>query len=226
MSRYSDHSDDDSPEAVLSFGRWQNNARRTLKSARGRKALAEIREALLALPEKRLIEGALCTVGGTERLPEVTEAEIDEHVAKAKAGGFWRDGRTRDEVASWLRAERQDERDAIAKNTEAQGCGVCVNGALLWHRLVKQQGMTPDEAFAALPAVATWDDGDPLEQTARIAEKDAGIAYTLAWELAYRNDEIYASKSPEDRYTAFLAWINTELGDTETSNSTEGNDQP
>lgn len=212
MSRYSDHSDDDSPEAVLSFGRWQNNARRSLKSARGRKALAEIREALLALPEKRLIEGALCTVGGTERAPEVTDAEIDEHVAKAKAGGVWRDGRTRDELAGWLRAEREDERDAITKNTETQGCGVCVNGALLWHRLVKE-GKSPDEAFAALPTVAAWDDGDPLEQTARLAERDAGIAYTLAWELAYRNDETYDDMTPEGRYTAFLGWINTELGD-------------
>jgi hypothetical protein len=211
VSRYSD-GDGDDEFAELNYGRWQNNARRSLKSKRGRKALAEIREALLALPEKRLIEGALCTVGGVERAPEVTDAEIDEHVAKAKAGGFWRDGRTRDELASWLRAEREDERDAIAKNTEGQGLGVCVNGALLWHRLVKE-GKSPDEAFAALPAVVVWDDGNPLEQTARLAERDAGIAYTLAWELAYRNDETYGRMTPEDRYTAFLAWIDAELGE-------------
>jgi hypothetical protein len=87
MSRYIDHSDDDSPDMVLARGRWQRNARAVLKSRRGRKALAEIREALLALPEKRLIEGALCTVGGPDRVSEVTEAEIDAHVARLREAG-------------------------------------------------------------------------------------------------------------------------------------------
>lgn len=74
MSRFRE-GDDDYEYAVLDQGRWQRNARAALKSRRGRRALAEIREALLALPEKRLIEGALCTVGGPERVPEVTDAE-------------------------------------------------------------------------------------------------------------------------------------------------------
>jgi hypothetical protein len=214
MSRYDDGGGDDE-FAALNYGRWANNARRSLKSPRGRKALAEIREALLALPEKRLIEGALCTVGGPERVPDVTDAEIDAEFAHLKETGAQQaGGYARDELAAWMRGDRDAERRPIAENIERQGCGVCVNGALLWHRLVKQ-GKSADEAFAALPTVTTWDDGDPLSQTARLAEKDAGIAYTLAWELAYRNDETYSRMTPEDRYTAFLGWINTELGDTE-----------
>lgn len=205
MSRYIDHSDDDSPDMVLARGRWQRNARAVLKSTRGRKALTAIRAALLALPEKRLIEGALCTVGGPDRVPEVTEAEIDAHVARLKEAGGWDERyHSRERAAKIMRLDREKERDAITENTGArgQGCGVCVNGALLWHRLV-QEGLDPDEAFAALPSIA----GSELGETALITEKDAGIAYTLAWELAYRNDETYRRITPEERWTAFLTWI-------------------
>lgn len=211
MSRYVDHSDDDSAETILAQGRWGHNARAALKGKRGRKALAEIREALLALPEKRLIEGALCTVGGPGRVPEVTDAEVDEYTARLAAQGLRSDPKARGYDARWMRQDREDEREAIAKSAEDQGCGVCVNGALLWHRLVKQ-GKSADEAFAALPTVAS-DSGDPLEETAGVTEKDAGLAYTLAWELAYRNDETYERMIPEERYAAFLAWIDAELGD-------------
>jgi hypothetical protein len=212
VSRYSEYDDyEGDPEQVLARGRWERNAKAVLRSRRGRKALAEIREALLALPEKRLIEGALCTVGGAERVPEVTEAEIDAEFGRLKSAGIWQPGYyTRDDLANWKRDDREDERRAITENAEGQGCGICVNGALLWHRLVKG-GMTPEEAFAALPTVVTADGVNPMEETARIAEKDAGIAYTLAWELAYRNDETYRGKSPEERYAAFLAWIDAEL---------------
>jgi hypothetical protein len=186
-----------------------------LKSKRGRRALAGIREALLALPEKRLIEGALCTVGGAERIPEITGAEVDAEFGRLTAAGIWQPGYyTRDDLAKWMREEREDERRAAAESIEArgQGCGVCVNGALLWHALVKG-GLTADEAFAALPTVAAAGGSDPLDETARIAERDAGIAYTLAWELAYRNDETYRQMTPEERWTAFLTWIDAELGE-------------
>ncbi len=98
---------------------------------------------------------------------------------------------------------------------------MCALGALLWHLLVKQ-GMTPDEAFAALPTLADGDEGgevyvDPLSETAEFAAKEAGIAYTLASELAFRNDETYRRMTPEERHAAFLAWIDTELGDTLTA---------
>lgn len=46
---------------------WWANYHRALKGKRGRKALAELREALLALPERRLINGALSTVRIVDR---------------------------------------------------------------------------------------------------------------------------------------------------------------
>ena len=214
MSRYRDCDDyEGEPEQILAQGRWEHNARVALKGKRGRKALADLREALLALPQKRLITSAVCTVGGSARIPEVTEAEIDQAHAQREALGFTNWGNTsayrRNARAQELREDRQDQRDKITDIARVQGEGVCAVGALLWHQKVKA-GMDPAEAFASLPTVAGDDDADPMTETADLG-KQAGLTFTLAWELAYRNDETYDLKSPEDRYTAFLAWIDREL---------------
>jgi hypothetical protein len=218
MSRYQDEYDGDDDLAVLAQGRWEHNSRTALKGKRGRAALALLREALLALPEPRLIEGALCTVGGPERVPEVTEAEIDARIAKVKEAGMWRDGRDPEDTARHMRYERDEAREAIADaiRSRGQGCGVCAIGALLWHLLVKD-GATPEEAFARLPALA----GEGLDDTAFLAEKDARVTFTLAWEMAYRNDETYSRMTPEERYTAFLAWLDAELGTAATETITQ-----
>jgi len=215
MSRFSDYDDyDGEPEQILAQGRWERNARATLKSKRGRKALAEIREALLALPEKRLIEGALCTVGGPARVAGVTQeaiaAKVAEHRARAIECNLTFDDRDAGFVEKWMRQDVDEQRRAIEETASGQGEGVCLIGAYLWHRKVRE-GADPAEAFAALPAIASLDDGNPLTETAELAAQQAGIAYTLAWELAYRNDETYRGKTPEERYTAFLAWIDAEL---------------
>jgi hypothetical protein len=179
MSRYSDDYDGD--EFPNQSALWQANAERALKGKRGRKALADLREALLALPEPRLIEGALCTVN-----------------AEKRAGGLGED--------SWARRE-------WAERIE-EGEGVCAIGALLWHRKVKA-GMDPAEAFDSLPTLedSNWD----LDATASLAVREAGLAYSLAVNLAYRNDETYEGMTPEGRYTAFLAWIDRELAEVSTA---------
>lgn len=40
------------------------------------------------------------------------------------------------------------------------------------------------------------------------------MAFTLAWELAYRNDETFRDKTPEERHAAFVAWIDEQLAGT------------
>jgi len=153
---------------------WHANLERALKGKRGRKTLADLRAALLALPQPRLIEGALCTVNAERR------AAGRNHLA-----------------ASDLRYR-----------AEEQGEGVCAVGALLWHRKVKA-GMDPAGAFDSLP---TLPDSDyDLHDTAQLAVRDAGLVYCLAYDLAYRNDETYQNATPEERYTAFLGWIDHEL---------------
>jgi hypothetical protein len=195
MSRYSDSYDDDSDTAVLDMGRWEHNARVALKGKRGRKALAELREALLALPEKRLIEGAVCTVGAEKRRERwIAEATRTWETMKPE----WRSDRP------WT-----EEADNLAGVVQRDGEGVCAVGAYVWYRKVKA-GADPAEAFASLPDL--HDEGsDGLHETAGYAAQEAGLTYTLAWELAYRNDETYSRMTPEGRYTAFLAWIDQEL---------------
>jgi hypothetical protein len=174
MSRFGDY-EDDSENWALNMGRWQHNAHVALKGKRGRKALAELREALMALPEHKLIEGAVCTVGADRR----------------------RDVRP----GSSRQAEKFD------KLVQRDGEGVCGVGAYVWYRKVKS-GVDPADAFASLPDLVS---GSP--ETAYLGE-DAGLTYTLAWELAYRNDEEYAGMTPEQRHAAFIAWIDAELAST------------
>lgn len=216
MSRFSDDDNDDySPEAILARGRWYNNARRALKGKRGRKALAELREAILALPEPRLIGGALCTVGGTARVPDVTPEAVAERVARGQAMYAAAGSAPGDDYAyncaQWMRQDREDERDAIAELVEADGEGVCAIGALIWHQKVKA-GIDPAEAFASLPTVPGDAEDDPADETAGLGQQ-AGLTYTLAWVIASKNDQTWESKTPEERYAAFLAWINAELGE-------------
>lgn len=170
MSRFSDYDDFDG-----SYDLWEHNAHLAINGKRGRKALAELREALLALPEKRLIEGALCTVGNT------AEAAAIEDILP----GGWR---------------KSDLLEAV----EGQGEGVCAIGAYVWYKQVKA-GATPEDAFEKVRQL-----GDDANDTAD-AGKRAGLTFTLAWSLAYQNDEGFAKLTPEQRYIAFLGWIDRQL---------------
>jgi hypothetical protein len=214
VSRYCDSDggwDDDA--AVLAYGRWQNNARRVFKSKRGRQALAEIRDALLALPEPRLIANALCTAADVDTvLPVITDEQIAREVASSRAwyaehGWDWRPGYAAERGAA-MREEREKERRQYTETAAAQGAGVCLVGAYLWHRKIRD-GLDPASAFGSLPVILD-DESDSLEETAHLGQ-DAGLAYTLAWELGFRNDEIYKRMTPEERYTAYLAWIEQKL---------------
>lgn len=171
MSRFHDDGD----ECGMPNELWQANVERAIRGKRGQKVLRELRDALLALPEPRLIEGALCTVDPASRLAGL-------------GNGFW----------------QREMTEFFAEHGE----GVCANGAWLWHQMVRG-GMTPGEAFAALPTLP--DNDSELSDTA-CAAVSAGMTFTLAWDLAMRNDETYGEMTPEDRYTAFLAWIDGQLG--------------
>jgi hypothetical protein len=197
MSRYTE-GDWDDWDANLGYGRWEWNSRQALKGRKGRQALRELREALLALPEKRLIEGAVCTVGAEERKAR--------HMADATR--LWES--TPPEYR-WSRAPLSDEAERLESRVSRDGEGVCAVGALLWHRAVKA-GADPAEAFASLPDVAA-EDSDGLADTASLARAQAGMTFTLAWNLAYRNDETLRGKTPEERYEAFLTWIERELAE-------------
>lgn len=161
MSRFSDWDGEEDFPNQAEF--WWKRAQLALEGRRGRKALAALREALLALPEPRLIESALCK--------------------------------------------------PIVEDGAVVGGEVCVIGAYLWHQKVKA-GMDPVAAFASLPDVRGDDEDDYCGQagveTAK-AGRAAGLTYTLAYELAFQNDEDYSGYTPEERHAHFLEWIDAQL---------------
>jgi hypothetical protein len=66
MSRIGD-CDDYDPGFPNEWAFWERRTRQVMSGKPMRKALVELREALLALPEKRLISRAFSTVGKAER---------------------------------------------------------------------------------------------------------------------------------------------------------------
>lgn len=77
MSRIGYSEDEDYPGQ---FGLWQANCDRSLQGKAGQAILRELEQALLALPEKRLIagkledeEGAVCAVGALKKFKGVPE---------------------------------------------------------------------------------------------------------------------------------------------------------
>jgi hypothetical protein len=161
MSRFEEWDGDDD-ERHLSV-MWMGRAKMALHSKRGRAALLDLREALLALPEHRLIESALCR-------PKIEDDQV--------VGGE-----------------------------------VCVIGAYLWHQKVKA-GLDPAAAFAELPTLEVSADDDyvdwdeqPGYQTAKAGEQ-AGLTFTLAYELASHNDDgISVAATPEQRWRDMVAYV-------------------
>ena len=175
MSRFSDDYDYDGDGTPPEF--WEHNLQMALGGKRGQAALRELRDALRALPEKRLIAGALCTVDADSR---------------------------------WA-GHNQWYHDDLAENVARQGGeGVCAIGAYLWFKKVKS-GMDPRQAFGELPTLLGTDGGNDVE-TACAAQR-AGLTFTLAWHLAYKNDASDYEMTAEERYEAFVAWLDKQLAD-------------
>lgn len=165
---------------------WLANARRAMQGKRGTKALADLREALLHLPERRLVSGALSTAS----LRAHFESEPDEFPSSP-------DGTRR----NW------DKEQALAA-VERQGIGVCAVGAYCWWQEVKK-GVDPEVAMASLPVTADVLDHNLLPTIS--AGQQAGLTSYVAGNLADLNDETFAKCTPEQRYVKILAWLDKTL---------------
>lgn len=168
---------------------WWANVRRALGGKRGRKALAELREALIHLPEKRLIEGAL---GRIEYVDNEAGPEVAA-VAPGQVGCFDEPG-----------PEEFTQTVRLPGGQKASG-SVCAVGAFIWWKRIKA-GEEPERVLNDLDGKAE----DDLWETAYAGQR-AGLAYTLAWALAYRNDEEYGGISDEERYARTLNWVDRQL---------------
>jgi hypothetical protein len=197
MSRFNDgEGDEDYPNQ---WALWDKRAQLALEGKRGKAALRELREALEALPEKRLISGALCTIGLQSKL-ETLPVQLENPNLQTNTG----------EPVLYLNPARQDLEEFVLEHGKEPE-GVCAMGAMAWYRKVKA-GMDPAEAFASLPVLPDTA-YDAASATARLGRDELGLAYVLAYTIAEQNDSEYSfgELTPEERYTAFLEWIDQEL---------------
>jgi len=117
MSRIG-YSDDESFAGEFSL--WQANCSRSLRGKRGQAALRELEAALVALPDKRLIHGAIeedgqvCAVGAVVKarglLNEASEDEYTDAVAENLLG--W------PRLVAWKIVELNDEECAQVSEVE------------------------------------------------------------------------------------------------------------
>ena len=194
MSRFSnDYCDDDYDP--LAAGRWEANVKRSIEGKRGQSVLRDLRAALLALPEKRLIAGDFATPDG-----EVCAVGCAVAYKRAQDKGV-----TIPEAAKELAAEDPDSWDGYTKNPETGR----------YERTIEHQRW--DSEAGALVGTGRyyveerWHDDDPAAYTAHKGEQEAGMAYTLAWHLGWMNDEAWHGLTPEQRWAKCLAWVESKL---------------
>lgn len=163
---------------------WQTVVSHALGGRKGQAALAEMEAALLALPEPKLIEGHLASGGGV-----------------CAVGAF---------VAAHRAAEQKVD---LAVVIEAMSVGVaCYCG----HTQAKHIDGKCHGTYQGKPCYCDGEfeideDEDGYYKTVE-AGQNAGLSHTVAWHLAYLNDEHFAACSPEERYSRMLAWVRRAQG--------------
>lgn len=181
MSRFDNEGD---YEDGIPWERWEQIVSNALGGKRGQAALAEIEEALVALPVPQLIEGHLatkdsvCTIGALvahkrAKRDGVSIAEAIEAIAVVKPCfcGHGHDFHTDGEGA--CSAKRFDGSTCYCDEFEQD----------------------------------TEDAHDTAE-----AGRAEGLAWSVAWHLAYLNDKQMSGLAPEERYQKMLAWVRRAQG--------------
>jgi hypothetical protein len=187
VSRFGDDYDEPFPNA---WWLWENSLGRAMSSARGQQALRDLEAALLALPEKKLISGALA-MGG--QVCAIGAYALHKGVAA---------GRSREEVMAelerripvgclncWHSAEQHDENGC-------QGHQRASDGELYSCHCT---GLSPVADWNGDGAIATMDVG-----------VEHGMAMTLACAIGQENDHHY-DITDEQRYDRLLAWARARI---------------
>lgn len=185
MSRFGDEYEEPFPNA---YWLWEHSLTRAMSSPRGQQALRDLEAALLALPEPKLISGALAM-----------EGQVCAVGAFALHKGI-RAGRSREEVLAEL------ERRIPA------GCDNC------WHAAEQHDEDGCHGTHTTRPCECTslklrpdWN-GDGYLETIEVG-KECGLAMTLANSFSYQNDEGPYQETPEERYERLLAWTRARIMD-------------
>lgn len=177
MSRFPEYEGDDE-YAHLAWARYENNLRRAIAGKKGQRVLRDLRAALLALPERRLIEGDLATPAGEVCLIGALVA-----YKKAEANGVPVDVAARAladvDPEPWDGYERDAETGRYTKTV-----------VLPWDSRTYKVSHG----------------GEGTEHTIDAAVS-VGVVKTLAWEMGSNNDDLWGRLTPEKRWEHALAWV-------------------
>lgn len=172
---------------------WNANIDRAIKGRKGQAVLRDLREALLELPQPKLINGYIaagqdvCAVGALVVHRRVSKGEAREQVLQeleTLIKPYCECGHPRD-----LHEDGDGYCKYVSGNT-SKGC---------WNQCEKFR-LDPEEM------------GDDFggDVTARLGVR-AGVSYSLAWRLASLNDETFRNATPEERWQKMMGWIDENL---------------
>jgi len=162
---------------------WDQIVSNALSGRRGQAALAELEEALLALPEKKLVEGHLAAEGSVCAVGAFVAAQ------KAKREGL--------DFAAAVEALNEAALDCWCGHSKAAHHSAPCSGERWDGGTCTCSGYDPEYEGAH----------DTVE-----AGRAAGLTWSVAWHLAYLNDEEFGDATPEERYQRVLAWVQTARG--------------
>lgn len=166
----------------MPWGLWEQVVSSSLGSRRGQAALADLEAALVALPEPRLIEGHLAANGGV--------CAVGAYVAHRKAT---EQGVPVADVISAMATEV----DCWCEHSRSDHNPTCT-------------GTSWNDKPCSCKKYDAASDEDIYETAA--AGKAAGLSQTVAWHLAYLNDEQFYAATPEQRYERVLGWVRRAQG--------------
>lgn len=202
MSRFSDDYED--PGYANAGELWWANVERAIQGKRGQKALRELFGALETMPEKRLVEGHLVKEGDV--------CAVGAYVVHRRVTA----GTSREQVLHELAMEHARCQCWHGMNSHGEDgrgpCGVCAHSVAEAERSAAAGSpyrWTP-KTCDAFRWSEDFDSDEDAWETADIG-RQAGMTTALAWRLALLNDEDLAERTPEERYTAVVAWIRSRL---------------
>lgn len=181
--------DGDGPEYNNAGDLWWANIERALSGRRGQSALADLEEALLALPEPVLIEGHLAEAG---QVCAVGALIAHKRVLKG------------DKLADVL-AELEGNASCTCghgRESHEHGTGSCS----------AQRSYSDNSCWCEGWDRETDEDEYGSGYVTANAGVSVGLTYALAWRLAYLNDEDCAGLAPPERYQRVLAWVRKAQG--------------
>jgi len=181
---------------------WEANLGRAISGKRGQAALRDLEQALLEMPEKKIIRGKIA-----DRQGQVCTVGLLALHRRTRAG---------EDRATVLAALAEPDycvcmHDQHDHEGETGHCRRCEAQAKEWHRRQDAGELLRWETFEPKPCQAfeldeDWHEGGDDLETAEVG-KSVGLAFCLAWHLGYLNDETWYGDTDEERYEHVLAWV-------------------